>query len=149
MRLAFAIVGVGLFLTACNRSPKPVEELSEDQRLSKLAVGSWARPGGVMEIDADGTSTTTFSNRVGKNAAFYQCDWKVTNSFFVITVNNIVASHTNHEPIGSVERVKIISLDATQFVWQPTVKYANRNPTNGTLEPTNDPDFFVTWQRLK
>jgi len=120
------MVGVCLFLAACKKSPAPTT-LSPDEKMSQLIVGSWATPGkGVIEIDADGTSTTIISNKTGE-MLFYQSDWKITNGYCNFTIEDVVSRNTNHEAVGAVDRMKIISLDVTNLVWELPVRFESNN----------------------
>lgn len=57
---------------------------------------------------------------------FYECTWKITNGYMVATVKDVL-SNTNHEAAGAIDRMKIISLNATNLVWQMQISYKSNN----------------------
>ena len=129
MRRIFSIVGIAFLLAACNKPQKPATTISDDAKLSQMVVGIWEESHGVIEIDEDGFWTSRFTNVWdGKRVVnFYQCEWKISNSCMVVTVDNVVTENTNNERAGSIDRMRIISVDATNMVWESQVRVVSNN----------------------
>jgi hypothetical protein len=114
MRFTLLIIAASLFLVACGRH-NTSQDLSGDAKLRHEIVGTWFTTEGVITYLPDGHSLAGFTN-VARELA-YETTWAVSNGDIIVTVTNITGTTTNHEPVGSVERIRVVSIDSTNMVW--------------------------------
>ena len=74
-------------------------------QLSQQIAGTWKHEGGFgMTISSDGSFSSGSSN------VAYQGTWLVKDDVLVMTITNATSTR-QHEPVGSVDRMKIVQAD--------------------------------------
>ena len=96
VRFTLIFILLGLLTIGCHR---------RDTKLARQIVGAWKHESGFsMTIASDGS----FSS--GSSSVTYQGTWLVKDDVLVLTVTNATDTK-QHEPVGSVDRMKIIQAD--------------------------------------
>lgn len=112
MRFTFTFVLLGLLLAGFHR----------DANLTQQIAGAWKHEGGFdVTISPDGS----FSS--GSSSVSYQGTWQVVADELVITITNVTGTK-EHEPGGSVDRMKIVQIDKSHLtlVWSNQTIYFER-----------------------
>jgi hypothetical protein len=119
VRFALSFLTLSLLLTACSRP---------DAKLGRQIAGTWTRQMGNWSWTNPAVFTRTispdgsFSTTIGRSNALvtYQGTWLVRDGELVMTVTNAhgTGSHGAASPVGSVDRCKIIHVDAHQFIYE-------------------------------
>ena len=104
MRFSTVFVLQVLLVTSCGRYDET----------SHLIVGTWQRDSSVsprMAILADGGFTTSFESTNHTVDLTYQGTWQIKDRELMLTSTNVAGS-VLHEPVGSIDRLRIIELDS-------------------------------------
>ncbi len=106
MRLTLPLAFLVLLVAGCHRN---------DAKLSRQIVGTWAPGAGIsMAISPDGSFLSAFTKTNLVVVLTYQGTWLVRDGELVMTITN--ASGTKeHEPVGSIDRMKIVQVDAARL----------------------------------
>jgi len=96
-----------LFLTGCShRAPG----------LSGQVAGTWTRDADFkLTLSPDGSSSSFY--RASDGTVSYQGTWSIKDSAIIVTITNVSATR-RHETIGSVDTLKIISVDDHKLVYE-------------------------------
>jgi hypothetical protein len=107
-------IAVSMFLVACGRQ-NGYQELSGDAKIRREIVGTWLAANGVVDFTSDGRSSARFTN--GSLELAYETKWEASGGDVITTITKVTGDTTNHESVGAVEKVRIISVDASNLVW--------------------------------
>jgi hypothetical protein len=106
--LAFVIFS-SLLVTACD---------NRDAKLRKEIAGAWTHEdsdsSGVMILASDSSFKSKWTLAFSNTAREWTCEgtWIVKDGFLVATITNSTAKNSTHtEPVGSIDRLKIIAFD--------------------------------------
>jgi len=105
-KLILIILASSTLLTACNR---------RDTKLARAVRGSWAHGTHAITISPDGSFYESF--QPPKGTLIYRGTWKIKHGILSFTVTN-VSGPEPHEPVGSVDRGKIVSVDSDNLVYK-------------------------------
>lgn len=106
---------LSLFLTACGRQAK-LEELSGDAKLRQKIIGAWSHKDGIIRFASDGSSSADFTN--GPKVLAYRSTWELKDGYIVARITNVTLQNTtNAEPVGTVERSRIITVNDHSLVY--------------------------------
>jgi hypothetical protein len=107
MSISPTFVLLGLLLTGCtHRSPG----------LSERIAGTWTRDADFkLTLQPDGSTSSFF--RASDGTVSYQGTWRIKDSALLVTITNVVANR-RHESVGSVDTLKIISVDDHKLVYE-------------------------------
>jgi hypothetical protein len=112
-----------LISTGCHQSK---DDQDDGNGIKKQIIGTWALAEGGFEwnIYPDGS----FNSFFGKTnvISFYEGTWQSSNDLLYLTITNSGGSR-KHETNGSIDKIKIIKLDATSLTtdgWgDTTIRY--------------------------
>ncbi|MCX6894254.1 MAG: hypothetical protein NTZ16_01840 [Verrucomicrobia bacterium] len=107
----FSFVALCLLLTACDW---------RDAKLHKQIAGTWRiGDNGLITLDSDGryqSRWTRVSNNIITKEWMYEGTWAVKSGFVITTITkNGGLNNTNSLPAGTVERFKIIQVNANHL----------------------------------
>ncbi len=105
MKFFATAILLGLFLSGCSR---------EDKTNSQF-VGTWQHEGGFsMTLLADHSFSSIFTTSNQAVVLTYQGTWLAKDDYLISTTTN-VSGIKRHEPVGSVERFKVIEVDGNHL----------------------------------
>jgi hypothetical protein len=106
MKYSITLILLTLILTGCG---------SREAKLHKQMTGTWTNSNIVkITLASDGSLVTRW-----KQGVTYQGTWTIQNGEFVSTITNCIPDGTtNFEAVGSVDRGRIISVDAHHLVYE-------------------------------
>ena len=114
MRFSIVSVLVGYLVAGCGGRDKTSQQF----------VGTWqhdSRSGISLTILADGSFITRFESTNHTVVMTFQGTWRVKDRMFknrelIMTVTNVAGS-IPHEPVGSIDRLRIIELDSLHMTF--------------------------------
>ena len=116
MRFTLLFCFLGFALVGCSKHSPDVE------MMSRKAIGSWSlgSPADTIAIRQDGSysSKRTPSRKGVDGELVYDGTWHIEGGFLVTTITN-VSGPEPHEPVGFVNRFRLIRIDDHEMVVQP------------------------------
>lgn len=100
------IFAFGLILTACS---------SRDTKLTRMVAGRWMHGTHEIALLLDGRFFESF--QPPKGTLTYAGTWQIRDGILSFTVTN-ASGPEPHEPVGSVDRGKIVSVDAHHLIYK-------------------------------
>jgi hypothetical protein len=102
-----------------------------DDTTARQIVGTWlirGRSGSSITYSADGSFITSIESTNHTVTLTYQGTWQVKDREVMLTSSNVAGS-IPHEPVGSVDRYKILELDShhMKFSYQAATNYVATN----------------------
>jgi hypothetical protein len=88
--------------------------LGSDDTTTRQIVGTWqhdSRFSPSMTILADGSFVSSFVSTNHTVVLTYQGTWQIKDRELIMTITNVGGS-IPHEPVGSIDRLRIIELDS-------------------------------------
>jgi hypothetical protein len=113
MRCVSSLLVISLLVTGCHQ---------RDTELRQGMFGTWipnSETNCTIILARNGTFTTKFMavrTNVTKEL-IYEGTWRVTDGFHTLTITN-ASGYEPHQPVGTVERYKIVRLDKNELVCQ-------------------------------
>ncbi len=106
MRFALIVILLGLLIAGCN---------SRNKSVRRQVVGTWQHQGGVtLAISDDGSFSTVFAASNHTVVLELQGTWATSDDVLVMTLTNVDGT-IRHEPVGSVDRSRIIEVDSNHL----------------------------------
>lgn len=100
------ILALSSVLTACSR---------RDTELTHAVGGSWTHGNHEITLSSDGSFLESF--HPPKGTLTYAGTWQIKDGILSFTLTN-VSGPEPHEPVGTVDRGKILSVDSNHLVYK-------------------------------
>jgi len=106
MRFFVVFISVGLLVAGCGSRDK----------ISQQFVGTWQHEGGFSStLSADGSFSSSYTSTNQTVVLVYQGTWLARDGELDFTITN-VSGTKRHEPVGSVDRIKIVEVSSSHLV---------------------------------
>ena len=111
MKIGPILILNALILTGCHRDKT---SQADGNDIKKQIVGTWVY--GDEGFEWNIASNGSFNSFVGKTnvVLFYEGTWQASNDMLYCTTTNVGGSR-KHETNGSIDKIRIIKLDATNL----------------------------------
>lgn len=120
MRFSAVFVLLALLLASCGRRDKTSHEI----------VGTWQSGSQFsMTLSAGGDFLSSFLDTNQTVVLTYQGTWQVRESVLMMTITN-VSGTLKHETNGSIDRMRIVRVDAGQLALSSQLAYIEGGQTN-------------------
>ena len=115
MRFTHTFILLVLLVSGCHR---------RDAKLDQQIVGTWTNEGHwSMSFSSDGS----FSS--GPPSLLYQGTWFTKDGELVSTITNATGTK-KHEPVGSIDRLRIVRVDAGKLALSSQLAFIEDGQTN-------------------